>query len=145
MKFAALDPRSALFGGLLIGLGLVLVLLVNRRPTGVSGVLGELLTPAPRGAGWRIAFLGGLLAGGLVLSRAAPTAVAYDVSRSLAAMAIAGALVGVGTRWANGCTSGHGVCGVGRLSPRSILATLIFLGTGALTLYVIEHGLGGRL
>jgi uncharacterized membrane protein YedE/YeeE len=139
------DPGSALFGGLLIGVGLTLLLLVNRRPTGVSGVLGGVVVPARGDTGWRIAFLLGLCAGGLVLEAARPGALTFDVSRSLPALVIAGLLVGYGTRLANGCTSGHGVCGIARLSSRSILATAIFVSTGALTLYVVNHVFGGRL
>jgi uncharacterized membrane protein YedE/YeeE len=139
------DPRAALLGGLLIGVGLVLVLLANRRPTGVSGVVGGLVEPVAGDTAWRIAFLVGLVAGGLLLTAARPGAVAFDVSRSLPALVVAGGLVGVGTRWANGCTSGHGVCGIGRLSRRSIVATSIFLATGAATVYVVNHFLGGRL
>jgi uncharacterized membrane protein YedE/YeeE len=139
------DPGSALFGGLLIGVGLTLLLLVNRRPTGVSGVLGGVVAPARGDTGWRIAFLLGLCAGGLVLEAARPGALTFDVSRSLPALVIAGLLVGYGTRLANGCTSGHGVCGIARLSSRSILATAIFVSTGALTLYVVNHVFGGRL
>jgi uncharacterized membrane protein YedE/YeeE len=139
------DPGAALVGGLLVGLGLVLVLLVNRRPTGVSGVVGGLLGPVEGDAGWRIAFLVGLVAGGLLLAAARPGSVAFDVSRSLPTLVVAGALVGIGTRWGNGCTSGHGVCGMGRLSRRSIVATSVFLATGAGTVYVVNHLLGGRL
>jgi uncharacterized membrane protein YedE/YeeE len=145
MKVTAYDPRTALLGGLLVGVGLVLVLLVNRRPTGVSGVLGALLPPASRDDGWRVAFLGGLVAGGLVLRSALPGAVAFEISRSLPTLVIAGALVGFGTRLGNGCTSGHGVCGTARLSPRSLTATAIFVSTGAITLYLVDHVFGGRL
>ena len=126
-------------------MGLLLALLASRRVVGVSGVLGGLL-PAARGdAAWRVAFLGGLLAGGSALSLLAPAAVRFDISRSLAAMAVGGLLVGFGTRLSNGCTSGHGVCGVGRLSPRSLAASAAFMAAGALVVLAVARLLGGRI
>jgi uncharacterized membrane protein YedE/YeeE len=139
------DPRAALLGGLLVGVGLVLLLLASQRPVGVSGVIAGVLTPKRGEAAWRLAFLGGLVLGGLLLNRARPGALAFDVDRSLPTLVIAGALVGLGTRLGNGCTSGHGVCGIGSLSIRSLVATAIFLSTGAGTLYVVKHLFGGRL
>ncbi len=122
----------ALLGGALIGTASALLLLVHGRIAGISGVLGSLLPPVPSDRGWRIAFVVGLLAAGVVAAAVAPSAVGASV-RSSTAVVIAGVLVGFGTRLGSGCTSGHGVCGLSRLSPRSMVAVAVFMTTGALT------------
>jgi uncharacterized protein len=137
--------QSALLGGALIGLASVLMLLFNGRILGISGIVGGILMPSREGKQWRIAFLAGLLLGGLVVSALVSNPFAMGLSRSWASLVAAGLLVGFGTRLGNGCTSGHGICGVSRLSPRSILATLTFMGAGALVVFVINHLLGGTV
>jgi uncharacterized membrane protein YedE/YeeE len=122
----------ALLGGALIGTASALLLLVHGRIAGISGVLGSLLPPVPSDRGWRIAFVVGLAAAGVVAAAVAPSAVGASV-RSSTAVVIAGLLVGFGTRLGSGCTSGHGVCGLSRLSPRSMVAVAVFMATGALT------------
>ncbi len=132
-----------LFGGALIGLAASLLLLWNGRIAGISGMVGGLFRPAAGEVAWRFTFLVGLLAGGVVLSIVYPVALEVRVPAPLGMVALAGLLVGYGTRLGNGCTSGHGVCGVSRLSPRSLVATATFMLTGALTVYVVHSGLGG--
>jgi uncharacterized membrane protein YedE/YeeE len=136
-------PLSALLGGLLIGASACLLLLFNGRIAGISGILGQVVVPKGGDVGWRIWFLAGLLAGGLAVARVAPEAIGEEPSASWAAIVAAGLLVGIGTRLGNGCTSGHGVCGLARRSPRSLVATLTFMATGALTVLVSRHLLGG--
>jgi uncharacterized protein len=137
----AFTPWSALAGGVLIGLAAAMFVLLNGRIAGVSGVLGGLLKPAPGDTTWRIAFLVGLLgaplAYGLVTLVPEP-----QVEAGVGALVLAGLLVGVGTRYGAGCTSGHGVCGLSRLSPRSLVATLSFMAAGFVTVFVIRHLLG---
>jgi uncharacterized membrane protein YedE/YeeE len=132
-------PISALLGGLLIGTAASLLLWLDGRIAGVSGILGGLLPPARGAVAWRALFLGGLI-GGVALFYAlhgpAPQA-RSDFPRAL--LAAAGLLVGVGTGLARGCTSGHGVCGLARLSPRSLTATLIFLLVAVATTYGVRH------
>lgn len=123
----------ALGGGILIGLAAALLLVANGRIAGVSGIVGRIATSSDRG--WRFAFLGGLVGGGFVLALVSPQVFGTPVA-SLGQLAIAGALVGVGTQLANGCTSGHGVCGIGRGSFRSIVATLVFMAAGAVAVLV---------
>jgi uncharacterized membrane protein YedE/YeeE len=135
----------SLAGGALIGLSAAVLLLVNRRVAGVSGIVGGLLAPERGDVAWRALFLLGLLAGGAVMAVVWPAGFAPLVDRSLGALLAAGFLVGFGSRVANGCTSGHGVCGVSRLSARSLVATITFMGSGALATWVTQHLLGGRL
>ena len=138
----AFTPWSALLGGGLIGAAAGLLLLFNGRIAGISGVLGGLLRPQALGDGaWRVAFVAGLLLAPLAyLGFAAwPTVV---VSASWDTLVLAGLLVGVGTRYGAGCTSGHGVCGISRLSPRSLAATACFMAAGFATVYVLRHLLG---
>jgi uncharacterized membrane protein YedE/YeeE len=135
-----------LIGGVLIGLSATGLLLLNGKIAGISGILGGLLTPlAPGDRGWRVGFIAGLLLGGAALAARAPELVANTVDRSWAAVVVAGLLVGFGTRLGSGCTSGHGVCGVSRGSPRSIAATLTFMLVACGVTYVINHVLGGRV
>jgi uncharacterized membrane protein YedE/YeeE len=140
-----LFSANAFLGGALIGLAVVLFALLNGRLLGVSGIVYGLIDREPGQTGWRLAFVGGLVAGGVVLLFVYPQAFGLSANRSLMATATAGLLVGFGSRLANGCTSGHGVCGVSRLSPRSIAATLVFIAAGMLTVLVIDLGFGGSL
>ncbi len=136
-----LTPWSALAGGALIGLAASLLLLASGRIAGVSGMIGGLLVPTRGDTLWRALFVGGLVAAGLVAFLVAPDTIGSS-PRGMVALALAGILVGVGTRLGNGCTSGHGVCGLSRLSKRSLLATLTFVGAGMLTVTLLRV-LGG--
>ncbi|MCB9777515.1 MAG: YeeE/YedE family protein [Alphaproteobacteria bacterium] len=121
------------------------MLLFNGRIAGISGVFGGLLKPVAGDIGWRAAFVGGLLVGGLGLVLAAPQTIAATDTRSIAATAVAGLVVGFGVRLGNGCTSGHGVCGLTRLSKRSFVAVLTFMATGMATASLIQVLAGGVL
>ena len=131
-------PWSALIGGMLIGLAAAMFALLNGRIAGISGVLGGLLKPMRGDIGWRVAFIGGLVVAPLVygLFAALP---AVQIDASYLALVVAGLLVGVGTRYGSGCTSGHGVCGLSRLSPRSLVATLTFMAAGFATVFAVRH------
>jgi len=135
---------QALFGGMLIGLAAAGLLLGTGRVAGVSGITGGALAPRRGDWAWRACFLAGLVAGGLVMVRVVPGAFG-TIPRTLPALVVAGLLVGVGTRIGGGCTSGHGVCGIGRGSPRSIAATATFMLTGAAAAFGVNHLLGGVL
>ena len=135
----------ATVGGALIGLAASLLLLTNGRVAGISGIVGGLLRPRDGGNSWRAVFVLGLLTGGAALMGFAPQTIAEPASRSVAAVAVAGLLVGVGTRMGNGCPSGHCVCGLSRLSSRSMKATLSFIATGFLTATAIQVVFGGVL
>lgn len=131
-------PWTALAGGLLIGLAAALLLLLNGRVTGISGILGDLLRFKAGDTAWRVAFIGGLVAAPLLWQQFAPLPqVRIDAGTGL--LAAAGFIVGIGTRYGAGCTSGHGVCGIARLSPRSIIATLVFMGAGFATVFIVRH------
>lgn len=136
-------PFMSTWGGLLIGLASALVFLFQGRVAGVSGILGGLLMPSGD-AGWRAAYILGMVAAGAVGGFVAPAAFAMEVERSTLTLVVAGLLVGFGVRMGNGCTSGHGVCGISRLSPRSITATLTFMAVAIATVFVTEHVLGGQ-
>lgn len=138
-------PIASTIGGLLIGLAAAIMLLANGRVTGISGIFSGVLQPTEGEFSWRALFLGGLIAGGALMMLIQPELFALTIERSWLAVAAAGVLVGFGTRLGGGCTSGHGVCGLARLSARSLVATLSFMATGALTVYVINHLLGGSL
>lgn len=135
-------PWSALLGGALIGAAAAIFIVFNGRVAGISGVLGGLFRPpdaaAGEGSAWRVAFVAGLLVAPLVylLFAAWP---AVQVDASYGALVWAGLLVGVGTRYGAGCTSGHGVCGISRLSPRSLAATACFMAAGFATVYAVRH------
>ena len=135
-------PWASLAGGILIGLATALLLLANGRVAGISGILGGLLRPARGDVAWRVAFVAGLFLAPIVwlTLRAMPPA---QIDHSPALLAAGGLLVGIGTRFGSGCTSGHGVCGIARLSPRSLLATACFVGAGFVTVFVVRHVLGG--
>lgn len=139
-------PIASTLGGILIGLSAVGLLLFNGKIAGISGITGTLLDPPqPGDRGWRVAFLAGLLTAGLVGAIVVPAAFVFELQRSTAALVAAGLFVGLGTRIGNGCTSGHGVCGIGRLSRRSIAATLTFMATGAITAFVVGRVFGGTI
>lgn len=132
-------PLSATLGGLLIGGAAGLLLLASGRIAGIAGILAQALWPAAGEArDWRIAFVAGLpLGAAIVAALRGPLAVQIDTSPTL--LVAAGLLVGFGTRLGNGCTSGHGVCGMSRGAPRSIVATLVFMATAAVTVFVVRH------
>jgi hypothetical protein len=134
---------APLAGGALIGLAAAALLLVNGQIAGISGIVGGLLRPRPHDAEWRIAFLTGLLVGGLALVVGRPAALGPPLAQPTAAFVLAGLLVGAGTRLGNGCTSGHGVCGTARGSVRSLVATATFMASGAVTVFLTHHVLGG--
>jgi uncharacterized protein len=127
----------ALLGGAMIGAASALLLLTHGRIAGISGIVGSLLPPLPRAGdrSWRVAFVAGLLATGALAAVIAPQALAAS-PRAAWMVALAGLLVGYGTRWGSGCTSGHGVCGVSRLAPRSLVAVATFMVTGALSTWL---------
>ena len=134
----AFTPWSSLAGGLLIGLAAAMLVLLNGRIAGISSILGGLLKPVTRDAVWRAAFVVGLIVAPLVfvLFSALPRP---QIDAGYGALLLAGLLVGIGTRYGSGCTSGHGVCGIARLSPRSLVATLIFMAAGFVTVFVVRH------
>ena len=134
-------PWAALGGGLLLGLAAAAFILLHGRILGISGIVGGLIRPRRNDVAWRIAFvLGMLVAPGVYWLFAGATAPRVDAGWG--AVVAAGLLVGVGTRYGSGCTSGHGVCGLSRLSPRSLVATLAFMGAGFLTVFLVRHVLG---
>ena len=141
VDWAAFAPWTSLTGGVVIGLAAALLLLVNGRVAGISGIVGGLLRPRPGELAWRLAFMAGLLMAPLVYAMAAQRPpITIDAGYPL--LIVAGLLVGIGTRYAGGCTSGHGVCGLSRLSPRSLVATLSFMAAGFATVYVVRHMIG---
>ena len=131
-------PWSALAGGILIGLAAALFILLNGRIAGISGIIGGLLRPNKGDIGWRFAFIAGLVLAPVVygIFYELPAA---QIDASSGILIVAGLLVGVGTRYGSGCTSGHGVCGISRLSPRSIAATIIFMAAGFVTVFLLKH------
>lgn len=131
-------PWSSLAGGILIGGAAAMLILVNGRIAGVAGIIGGLLRPATGDMAWRFAFIIGLLvapAAYLLLAEPRPP----TIEAGYPVLVVAGLLVGAGTRYGSGCTSGHGVCGISRLSPRSLAATLTFMAAGFTTVYVVRH------
>ena len=133
-------PWLSLGGGLLLGLASAVFILFNGRILGISGILGGLLVPRMGDIGWRISFLLGMAAAPWVGSPLLGSLVASPrIEAGYVAIAAAGLLVGFGTRLGSGCTSGHGVCGLSRLSPRSLVSTLTFMGLGFLMVYVVRH------
>lgn len=131
-------PWSSLAGGILLGIASALFVLLNGRILGISGIVGGLLQRRSGDSGWRISFILGLLVAPAAWSLLAPPAAARVDAGWLAVVA-AGLLVGIGTRYGAGCTSGHGVCGLSRLSPRSLIATLAFMAAGFATVFVVRH------
>ena len=141
IDWAHFTPFASLTGGVILGIASAIFILVNGRILGISGMLGGLMPPKLGDTFWRISFLLGLLVAPTVFHAVVPaqyiTAPRIDATDMM--VVIAGLLVGIGTRYASGCTSGHGVCGLSRLSPRSLVATLSFMGTGFAMVYVMRH------
>ncbi len=131
-------PVSGFLGGALIGIASILLLLANGRIAGISGILGGVLAPIRGDVAWRVLFIIGLWLGALIYSFA-QGGLAVEVQSGFPVMIVAGLLVGFGTRMGGGCTSGHAVCGIARSSMRSIVATLVFMGSAMLTVYVTRH------
>lgn len=132
-------PVASTIGGVLIGLSASMMLLLHGRITGISGILGGLLDRRAGDSLWRLLFILGLGTGGGLFAFLAPDIVADDLGRTPVFIVSAGLLVGFGTRLGSGCTSGHGICGLTRFSPRSLVAVLTFMTTGAITAYVVNH------
>ncbi|MBL8659619.1 MAG: YeeE/YedE family protein [Rhodospirillales bacterium] len=138
----AFTPVSAFFGGVMIGLSAVGLMFLNGRIAGISGIVGAVPAAGAADAGWRLAFIAGLIAGPFVLLAIQGALPPVVVDVPMPAVVAGGLLVGFGTRLGSGCTSGHGVCGLARLSPRSIVATAVFTGTAMATVALVRHGLG---
>lgn len=133
-------PWTALAGGILLGIASAAFILLNGRVLGISGIVGGLITPRRGDIGWRLSFLLGLLLAPTALTLLAPGLIrAPRIDAGTLTLIAAGLLVGFGTRYGSGCTSGHGVCGLSRLSPRSLVATLAFMAAGFATVFVIRH------
>ena len=133
-------PWTALAGGILLGIASAAFILLNGRVLGISGIVGGLLAPRRGDIGWRLSFLLGLLLAPTALTLWAPGLIrAPRIDAGTLTLIAAGLLVGLGTRYGSGCTSGHGVCGLSRLSPRSLVATLAFMAAGFATVFVIRH------
>lgn len=141
IDWAQFTPWAALAGGLLIGLATAALAAFNGRVAGVSGILGGMLRPAEPNRAWRMAFLGGLVAAPLAYSVVAAVP-QPEVEAGYPVVIAAGLLVGLGSRLGGGCTSGHGVCGLSRLSARAFTATLTFMAAGFATVYAVRHLLG---
>ena len=136
------NPVSALIGGALIGTAAALFVLLYGRITGISGILGGLLAPTRNDVAWRIAFLAGLLAAPFAYAAVSGELPQVDVSASVPLLILGGLLVGFGTRLGAGCTSGHGVCGIARRSPRSLVATAVFMTSAIATVFVTRYVTG---
>jgi len=132
----------ALMGGAMIGLASAALLLLNGRVAGITGIFAGLLEPGRGDKIWRALFVAGIVGGAASVALLRPQTFQFELVRSPALLVAAGLLVGFGTRLANGCTSGHGLCGVSRFTPRSLLATVTFMLAGALTVFVGRHLLG---
>jgi len=142
LDWTGFTPGAAALGGVLIGLASGAFVLLCGRIAGISGIVGGLLRPVRGDIGWRVAFIAGLLVAPLAWGLVAPLP-PVQVDAGWGTLAVAGVLVGLGTRYAGGCTSGHGVCGLSRRSPRSLVATLVFMGMGFATVFVVRHLLAG--
>ena len=141
MDWSHFTPWTSLAGGVLLGIAAALFILVNGCILGISGIVGGLMQRAPGDAGWRIAFLLGMLAAPATFLLFAPAGFlpAPRIEAGFGTVVIAGLLVGFGTQYGSGCTSGHGVCGLSRLSPRSLVATLAFMAMGFVTVFLLRH------
>jgi len=136
-------PLSGAIGGALIGLAAALLLALNGRIAGISGIVGGLLPPRAGDMGWRLLFVAGLALGALLLRVVGGEPLAAPTGTSTLLLALGGVLVGFGSRLGSGCTSGHGICGLARFSPRSLVAVATFMGSAMVTVFVLRHLLGG--
>ena len=136
---------NAIIGGTLIGLASFCLMLFNGRIAGIAGIVKGALRPEKGNFMWRVTFIMGMILSGVLLERLYPQLYRMEIDRSIWAYAVAGLLIGIGTELANGCTSGHGVCGVGRLSNRSVTITMSFTLSGIIVVWVINTLLGGRI
>ena len=141
IDWSAFTPWSAGIGGVVIGIAAALLVLVNGRVAGISGIVGGMLRPRAGDFAWRLAFVAGLLLAPLAYASVAALP-AITIEAGYPMLIAAGLLVGIGTRFAGGCTSGHGVCGLSRLSPHSLVATLSFMAAGFITVFVVRHAIG---
>ncbi|HHF0487735.1 TPA: YeeE/YedE family protein [Vibrio antiquarius] len=132
-------PWESLFGGILLGVSATILFLVNGKIAGISGIMNGIMSPKKGDYSWRLLFAVGMIAGGLISVLMLGVAVPSTANLSLGMVIAAGLLVGIGTRLGNGCTSGHGICGMGRLSKRSIVATCVFMAVAGLTVFVRLH------
>ncbi|MBE4000401.1 YeeE/YedE family protein [Vibrio parahaemolyticus] len=132
-------PWESLFGGILLGISATILLLVNGKVAGISGIMNGIMSPKKGDYSWRLLFAVGMIAGGLISVLMLGVAVPSTANLSLGMVIAAGLLIGIGTRLGNGCTSGHGICGMGRLSKRSIVATCVFMAVAGLTVFVRLH------
>jgi uncharacterized membrane protein YedE/YeeE len=141
IDWAHFTPWASLLGGIVLGLASAIFILFNGRILGISGILGGLMSPRAGDIGWRVSFFLGMAAAPTVFALLAPAGLlsAQRIDSSYGLIVVAGLLVGLGTRYGSGCTSGHGVCGLSRLSPRSLVATLTFMGAGFATVFVVRH------
>lgn len=142
---SSFTPVPSLVGGLVIGLAVSAMLLLLGRIAGISGIVGGVITARPGDRVWRLLFFAGMLAGGVILAQLRPESFVNALPRSTPVLVSAGVLVGFGSRLGNGCTSGHGLCGLSRLSRRSTVATLVFMGVAALTVFALRQLAGGVL
>lgn len=138
-------PIASTLGGLLIGLAAAGLLMFHGRIAGISGIAGGVFRRQAGDTAWRVMFLVGLLTAGVAWSAFRPDDYAFAIERSTVALVVAGLAVGIGTQLGSGCTSGHGVCGIGRLSKRSTVATVTFMATAAMTVFVVNELLGGAI
>lgn len=138
INWTEFTPLNSLLGGMLIGLAASMLILFNGRIAGISGILGGLLTAKGNDTNWRLAFLSGLIVAPLIYG-AVHALPAVTINAGNTTIIIAGLLVGIGTRYGSGCTSGHGVCGIARLSPRSIAATCAFILAGVVTVFLARQ------
>ena len=138
IDWASFTPASAALGGVLIGCAVAMLLLLSGRIAGVSGIAGGLFRPQRGDVAWRVAFIVGLVISPAIYALAISAPV-IRIDATYPTLIVAGLLVGYGTRLGSGCTSGHGICGMSRLSPRSIVATLAFMAAGFVTVFVVRH------
>jgi uncharacterized protein len=138
-------PIGSTIGGLMIGVAAAGLLLFHGRIAGISGIAGGIFRREPGDISWRLMFIVGLFTAGAVWSQFFPLDYAVEIERSTVALIVAGLTVGIGTQVGSGCTSGHGVCGIGRLSKRSTVATVSFMVTAAITIFVVNEVLGGSV
>ena len=138
-------PIQSLVGGILVGVASAILLVMNGRIAGISGISGGVLRLQSGETFWRLLFVAGLLVGGFVAWQLSPSAFAFTIDRSTPALVVAGLLVGIGTQMGNGCTSGHGICGLSRMSPRSGVAVVVFMVTAAVAVWATTTFFGGAL